>query len=326
MPEDVLEQEVQDEAVVEDVVDVVDDVSPEAPVEPAEASTPDEVRLLRDVGKDLGYDLSRFDDDHTALNHLIAQAKQADESRQQIAQYQQLLAAQQQQSQQQPPPPPAEEKPLWDPPSLNMMDVTQVTRDESGNYVPTNGGTPETVQKVLAYAQYRQDQQDKFWQNPYEYLRPFMEKVADERAGQGIRTDRNYSQAEQLVEQNADWLYTDASRNQYSEDGNIYSQAIQSFGTAHPGATAREQDTYGRALVEGERGKRAIAELDALKASQAASNGHDAKKRAAVSTPKPNSSGTLQQEIQNPELSLNEQLLAALRAAGVDDADLENDR
>ena len=206
------------------------------------------------------------------------------------------------------------------------MWLTQVQRDEQGNMVPNNGGTLETVASVQKWADHRRERLASFENDPYEFMRPYIEKIADERSGAGIRTDRNYTQAEQLVEKNADWLYTDTSRQQYSEDGNTYAQAIQSLSRDNPSATARQQDAFAMAKVQGARGERAISELAALKAEHATTNGHEDRKRAAVSVPKPNSSGTLQQESQNPDLPFKDQLTAALRAAGVTDADVEDSR
>lgn len=289
--------------------------SAETPSEEPQDSQSDEVPSLRDAASHLGYDVSNFEDDESALTHLITQARNAEQQQKQLAQYQQLMAAQQQaQSPQQPA---EQEAPLWNPPEFNPVWLTQVQRDEQGNLVPAAGGSQETVNKVLQWAQYRQEQQDKFWNNPYEYIRPFVENVAKQQTQHGLETTQDTLTAQQLIDKNSDWIYEgDPNNRKFTPEGELFYRAAQQL----PNATPKQQFDYAMTQVEKARMQR---ELEQLKAQQQSSEAHEQKKKAAVNSPKPNSSGTFQQLEQNPDLTLQERMMAAFKANGIESIDFE---
>jgi hypothetical protein len=293
-------------AVPEAVEEVSEEASEETEVS-EDAAEEAAIQSLRDAATELGYDVSSFEDDSSALTHLVSQARQAEQQKQQLSQYQQLMAAQPKETKQ--------EDPLWNPPEFNPMWLTQVERDDKGNLTPTAGGTPETVQKVLAWAQYRQEQQDKFWTNPYEYMRPYVEKVARDLTSSELESSRETMSAQQLVEKNAEWIYEgDPSDRKFTPDGQLFFNAAQQL----PSGTPQQQFDYAMAQVKAVRAER---ELKKLQSQSQSAETHAQKKRDAV--PKPNSSGTLQDVEQNPGLSLKERMMAAMQQHGITSVDLE---
>jgi len=318
VPQDVtpdLDNEIRDIREVDGSGDVPERVAPvveEAPAETEEVAAEDAIQSLRDAASELGYDVSRFEDDESALSHLVSQARHSETQQQQLAQYQQLMAAQPQQ-------PAAEEEPAadWNPPEFNPMWLTQVERNAEGTLVPAAGGTPETVQKVMAWAQYRQEQQDKFWSNPYEYMRPMVERVAREQTYSGLQSNQETMTAQQLVEKNQDWIYDgDPSQRKFTPEGQLFFDSAQQL----PNASPQQQYDYAMAQVEKSRMER---ELATLKEQKTASETHAQKKREAIGAPQSNASGTLQDVEQNPALSLKERMMAAMAAKGINAIDFE---
>ena len=296
-------------------VDIPTEPGTEPETEPApetEAPETDAIQSLRDAASELGYDVSKFEDDASVLSHLVSQASQSQAREQQLYQYQQMMAAQPQA----PTAPQPEEAPLWSPPEFNPMWLTQVERNAEGNLIPTSGGTPETVNKVLAWAQYRQEQQDKFWSNPFEYMRPMVEQVARDQTMTGLQSSHETMSAQQLVEKNADWIYDgDPTNRKFTPDGQLFFESAQKF----PNASPQQQYDFAMAQVNATRANR---ELETLKKQQTTAETHAEKKRAAIGT-KPNSSGTLQDVEQNPTLTLKERMMAAMAKHGVTANDLE---
>jgi len=321
------EKEVPDEEIAEESLlpdsesstEPVDDVaSEESPVEAPEAAAAEqEIQSLRDAAAERGFDLSKFKSDDDALEHLVTVARQAEESRSQLSQYQQMV--QQMMAQQQRPrePEPELEKPkLWDPPEFNPVWFSQVRQDDQGNLIPANGGTQETVAKLQRWAQFRQEQQEQFWNDPFSYMRPFIEQIAEERASTNLRSYEEQTGVRELVSKNAEWLFTDGSRTQFSDDGKIFYEAAQKLSHATP----NEQYEYAMAQVNNTRLQK---ELESLKSKSTAMETHEQKKKAAVSAASPNSSGTLNTTTeQNPDLPLRERLLAAFKAKGITSEDL----
>lgn len=289
----------------------------QAPVEETteqpEQQAEEDSHSLREAAQELGYDVSEFETDGAVLTHLVEQARESRTRAEQLSQYQQLLA---QQKPAEEPKRSEEDAPLWNPPEFNPLWMTQVRADESGNLVPINGGTPETVEQLRRYANWRQEQQERFWSQPFEYIRPFVEQVVGERTSSSLEQSQEASRAEQLIEKNADWIYADESRRNFSEDGKLFYEAVQRL----PSAPSQQQFDYAMTAVKAARAER---ELAALKARSEAENGHEQKKKAATGQ-KPNASSAVDPGAeQNPHLSLAERMKAEFEKQGITAADLE---
>jgi hypothetical protein len=159
--------------------------------------------------------------DQVAAQQLIgwmAQQRQREEqTRYQLHQYQQQLAANQQQAQrvQQMAPaqpqytPPARQQ--WEAPEFNQAWLELVTRDQEGNLVAKPGVQPDLPQKILAYATWKQEQEQKFWSNPAEFVAPMLQEQIQQQARQIFQAEMSQRQNQHFIEShirdNADWLY-----------------------------------------------------------------------------------------------------------------------
>jgi len=105
------------------------------------------------------------------------------------------------------------DKPTW----WKLPDFDPAWRDkvefdeESGAYRHKLGkGTPQIAEKVNDYVSGLKAEQEKFWQNPFEYIGEFVRHTATECAAAG-RAERDASDsqrhaAEQFLSQNEEWL------------------------------------------------------------------------------------------------------------------------
>lgn len=313
----------------------------EQPEQPAEQPA---ATSIRDLASRYGVDLSEYQDDEAAVRHLAEQARAAREH-QELAQYGQQFVQhaadgswqdylawkqQQQQSQQNP-----EEPKLWDPPEWNPSWLQQVRQDESGNLVPDTqrGGTPETVAKIQRYVSWRQDQQDKFWQDPFTYLKPFVENQAEQRARDLIRQELSqYGEqidARHFITNNKDWLYRhdESGQVQYqdgrpvmSQEGQVFYNALQRVNDKN-WSTADKQE-YALEQLQLHR------QMESLKRQDPKARKEDELAQAAGYQP---SSGATEHKTpdaqdnvaspQNPNASFAEMLRADLAAAGFDPND-----
>lgn len=151
--------------------------------------------------------------------HLLAEGYRSLQARQ--AQPAQAPAAQQQQAQAN----------LFGLPQFDMGLLNFVGRDATGNLVPLPGAPPDAVIRVREYQQKLQDVQQKFWSNPEGFLAPMVEKKAQEIAAKlfQARTQQTAEQqfAQQVVQQNADWLYENDAQGQRQESFNPMSGRME---------------------------------------------------------------------------------------------------
>jgi len=304
-----------------------DDTADQADQGAAEAES--DFISIRDAAKNYGLDLSGYADDAAAMQAISEQVRR---SRQIEELYRQHLADQATQATRQPEPAKPEKPKLWDPPEFQHSWLQQVREGEDGNLepIPGSGGSLETVSKVLRYKQYLQDQSTKFWQNPYEFIAPFVEEKVTERAQQLIDNQlNNYSglqTAQTWIERNSDWLFRkDAAGNQQmTEDGltfQNYLEKSKNWNMPQP-----ERIEYAMDQLNAWRAKNSAGTHQATnqqKKDQFLKNAAGYTPDAAGTTNKsPRADGS--QPAQNPHLSINEQLEAAFKAHGITDEDFKD--
>lgn len=167
----------------------------------------------------------RFGDEFKGLDESTAReriANRYEQVRQQAAESQrqaQVLAwqqheqnrqwqAQQQAAQQQAQQP---QKKAWEPPPFDPNWLNLVHKDEQGNLVANPGAMPDLPQKVLAYAQWKQEQEHKFWQNPHEFMLQGMldpiNQVVQLRVNDALGQYQRVQQARAFDEKNQALLY-----------------------------------------------------------------------------------------------------------------------
>ena len=230
-------------------------VTPETPAAPQQTSQPQQPQeaqplTIRDLATSLGYSFGQQapQDDYTALAHLISQAREAEQLRQQMRQQdvyrqlgQQLAPKAQQlgqflQQQEQP-----KAKPYL-PPAFDKRWAELVERNpQTGLFVSKPNVPPSVAEAANAWA----DWQGKFLENPVEVLQPFVEERATEIARQVIQQELGQFQQQQtiynLARANADWAYQrDAQGNvaidpltgqwQLSPAGTQYVSLVKSLG------------------------------------------------------------------------------------------------
>jgi len=318
---------------------------PQAPAG-SEASPPS----WRQQASEHGVDLSSFESDEDAFRYLAEQQRQAQEQ-QALAQYGQEFVrhaadgswqqyqewkAQQQQAQ-----PPAHDPLAWEAPEFNQNWYRQVKYDEAGNLVPdaSQGGTVDTVAKIQRYLQYVQDQNQRMWQQgPANYLKPAIEKIAQEQARQIIQGElTKYGEqidARHFITNNKNWLYKQTNDGQIayennqpvlSEEGRVFFNALQRVDGKKNWSQADKQEYALEALYN-------HRQMQSLKSSQAAAKSPEQRKeeqlaKAAGFVPQEGGSltqgagGSNVEEPQNRNMTFREMLAAEFKAAGIEPSD-----
>lgn len=315
---------------------------------PGVASTPPAAPAalgVRDYLRQQGYDFSHLPDDHATLSHL-AQAYQQAQQLQGLAPYAQLYAqhqgqfqawlAQQQQLaawQQQ------QQARWWNAPEFDPSWRGKLKRDEAtGRLVPVEGAPADLVDKYLRAVEHQQQFLDKFAFDPITAIRPGIEEVAQQVAMQVVQQHlgqyQTQVQAQQLLDQEAHWLYQRDQNGQY-----VYGPAYQRTGRPELSQAGQLFRGYvAQMLGQGMQNQAAIAQMakamverDILLA-RAQQNGvqtaqQQANQQFLAAHNRPNASGTLpqgqingQQAAQNPKLTFEQMLRQNFQQQGVTDA------
>lgn len=300
-------------------VESVETPPEEQPV-PDVAAEVEEWVSIRDSAKDEGIDLSSFEDDTAALKHLIERSNKAAEYEQQLAQYQQYLAQQQLQQQQhkpEPEPQVAPEKKYWNAPEFDPMWMKQIRTDETGKVVPIEGASTEVVDKLRRWAEYQQREQDKYWQNPFEYIKPFVDDIVSMRLNEHSQRFRGELTEEQkardILAQNQDWLVTKGPNGpEFTPEGKVFNAAVQEFRDL----PVDRQYRIAMLAVEKYRAEQAGREASLVKQHA------ERKKQSTQPQHQPSAGGTLADTVQNPGLPLDQLMAQALKEAGISEQDI----
>jgi hypothetical protein len=294
----------------------------------------EEFQSIREVGDKYGLDLSQYADDEAALKALAEQVQRGkqleDFYRRQISE--RLSGEESKQATA------AEAPKLWDPPEYSSSWLSQVTYDDEGGLVPNYkaGGTPETVAKFQRYLQYRQDQQERFWQDPFSYIKPFVQQQVEARAKELLDSEiqqySNRQRAEGFVQQNSDWLFAkDSGGNRIMVNGSpVLSQEGKAFQgyiskAEQLGLPLESQEQYAMDMLGAYRAQQAAANKPeetsaAIKNNFLQSAAAHQPNEAATTNLTPAADGT--PPAQNPNLSLADMMRQNLKAAGITDEDM----
>lgn len=305
---------------------------------------------VRDFLRGQGLDLSHLQDDHAALSHLTLAYRQAQEAQrwapyaQQYAQHQEAfqnyLRQQQAQMQQ-----PQAAQSWWKAPEFDPAWRHQMQRNSvTGQLEPIPGAPADIVDKYHAAVQHQQKFLDKFAFDPMGAIKPGIEEVAQQIAMQVVQQHlgqfQQRSQAEQLINQNADWLY------QKDQGGNfVYGPSYQRTGKPELSQTGRMYANHVAALEQG--GVRdqtalhqyayAMTERDVLLARQSQGTAQNQQQQAnqqfLAAHNRPNVGGSLPNGTQahnpngtpsqNGRLSLEERLRQTFAQRGITDATIQ---
>jgi len=199
-------------------------VDPVDPVEPVVPETPAVPDNFRDMLSNQGVDLSGYQDDSSAMEHVAKQINEAQQIRQQSEQlgemakygqqylenagdFQQYMAEKAKLAEQAPVDP-------YSPPEMSPAWLNQVERNDRGELTPINGGTAETAAKVQKWLQWKSE----FDANPYKHMESFVDRRAEEKAKGLVESEigkiREQLTAEMFVSNNRNWLFDEGKFDQ----------------------------------------------------------------------------------------------------------------
>lgn len=218
---------------------------------------------MRDALRQYGYDYSALPSDEAALSHIALQLRQAQEMAQQFQPHRQEFEAylrqrQQAQLQQQ-----QAAQNWWKAPEFDPEWEKALYRDASGNLRVHDGYDPLIAQKYLNFTRHVQDVQRRMALDPIGTLKPGLEQMVREMAGQLIQQHLGQYQeqvyASNLLQSNP-WMYeTDPNTKQPVYDP-MGRPVLSEFGRAYRGYvqeavqlglhTSQAQDKYARGMVQ----------------------------------------------------------------------------
>ncbi len=307
---------------------------------------------IRDAAREMGYDLSRYQDDRSALGALVQRA-QAAEQASELARYGQYFLEHRQQFEQwrgeqekaKAAQAAAAETSWWKAPEYDPRWRQMVQKDPvTGKLVAAEGAPPDVVQKYLTAVQHQQEFLDKFTFDPIGAVKPGIEEVARQIALQVVQqhlggySDTQHAQT--YIQQNSSWLHErDASGNLVGDQQGRpqLSQAGQRF-LAHFEQGVRmgiqgeqQRASYARAMVEREF---AVAAYQQSQQRAAQVTQGEQQKQALVNRGAgtggaahvPAAGGSTGGRVQNSGLPLEERLRQNLASAGVTEATLAASR
>ena len=99
----------------------------------------------------------------------------------------------------------------WNPPPYDPAWQHQIIKDDKGNLTPAPGAPADVVMKYQAAQQFRQEQIEKFLQNPFEFMAPAIKhvatQIATQHAEQNVNQYREQQEVQQFITQHSDWLF-----------------------------------------------------------------------------------------------------------------------
>lgn len=205
---------------------------------PAAAQSPSFRDSLRNYGVDLG---NRFQDDNSALQHL-AQAYQQSQQQNELARYGQEYvrhasefqawqrARQEEQARLQ-----QNQNNWWKAPEYDPTWASRLMRDPTtGEIRALPGQPPDLVQKYTAWAEHQRTFMDRFAQDPIQAIRPGIEQVVQQMAGQIVEQQltayRQQSEAQSFVQEHSEWLHARDAQGRLIPDARTGMPALSPLG------------------------------------------------------------------------------------------------
>lgn len=207
---------------------------------PAPASPPGSP--IRDaIGRFSPQLASRFQDDNSALQHLLQAHEQAQRSQQYepyVQQYIQNAGAFQQwqaEKQKQLAAQQADQKKWFTAPEFNPAWRDQVEQDpQTGEYRVKNGFSPDTLPKYRAALEHQRDFLSKFAFDPIESIKPGLEQIVSEMAQKVIQENlgqfQNRTTATDLVRQNSQIIHQRDANGNVVTDPNTGRPTLNPYG------------------------------------------------------------------------------------------------
>jgi hypothetical protein len=195
---------------------------------------------------------AKYGNDPDKIRRAILESQRALSRRdQEAAMWRQLQLSQMQaagqvpaQPQPQPGQPPAAKK-LWEAPEWNPEWLSQIGRDEKGNFT----GPPDIVRKVQDYSTWAARRQLELMADPEKLLGPLIdaraERIAEQRLQQGLTQYDTKSQAERFIVENQNWMM---QGGQLSPLGEVFARTVQHY--AARGMSQHDQIEAGKLAVE----------------------------------------------------------------------------
>jgi hypothetical protein len=218
-----------------------------------------------------------------------------------------------------------QQRPAWQPPEWDPRWLQMVERDpQTGHVYAKPGVDPRIADKVVAYA----DWQDKFREDPGQFIQPMVEARARDIVQQEFQSYRQNATADNLVSQNSNWMFAyqpngapilmeDGSRA-LSAAGALYARSVNQIWNSGV-RDVQQCHALARSVVEN-----AVLRQQWIQAQQAAIQGQQAS-QAAI----PQSVGGGEGPVPGPRrgkadtaagMSLRERLNARLKQFGDRDA------
>lgn len=188
---------------------------------PATPSAPSWIESLRKDGIDLGQDeksafenLKRLKQERDQLDGFKSYVPHIHDYLQNAKDFQAWRA--EQAKQRQAAAPADSKKNVWDeywqPPEYDpSWERRFLVRNPDGSVAWDKNTPPEVIAKAQAYATWRQDQADKFLQNPHAFIEPTVRALAQQIANQVVEQrfgqQRTTTDAHSFVQQHSGWLY-----------------------------------------------------------------------------------------------------------------------
>lgn len=197
---------------------------------------------VRDVLASYGYDVrNQFQNDHAALQHMAFLARQAQEQQQILpyaqeymrnaAEFQQWQQQRQQElaRQQQP-----KQEPWFKAPDYDPSWQQKIYRDANGNLQVLPGNDPALINKYTAWVEHQQRFLNNFSKDPVGAIKPGIEEMVQQVAGQMIQQQLARMQEQQFaqtfIERNSEWLHERDAQGNLLQDPRTGRPALSSLG------------------------------------------------------------------------------------------------
>jgi hypothetical protein len=305
---------------------------------------------IRDFAQSEGLDLSSLPDSREAAAYLIRRAREqdryADVGRQAASDWENYQRWRLGQVSPQPgmpgaAAPPAKRNvfglPDYDPNWMQMVRKDPVT----GDYIPAPGAPPDIVHRVTNYAMQLQAAQQRFWQDPMQFLGELIDQrispLLDQRVSAHSQYAQNMAEAQRFMTENAGWIHRFDNNGQLLLDPVTKQPMLSSDGAKFAGllqeaaqmgiASQQQQVAYATRIMRAETGGK--TSNPAFNAAVAQGN-RTAQDFLAAHNRRPNNAGRMSPpapggpppSAAHPNLSLREKLKMDLDAAGITDADI----
>ena len=239
MAKKVKSQKPVDEPIEDEVLDEVADAPEETEdteVESQETEQEAPPSFLSKLGDDyasLDEDaaLARFQQERAEAQQLRQQTQHYAWQLQQLQQQQEQSQRQAQQYQQQQVQQQAAEKKAWKAPEYDPRWLALVERNEKGQLVPVPGADPTLPQKIQNYADWKAQNEQKFWADPggfvHEQLQDRIATMVQEQATQAIQQYHRDREISDWEKANSQWFY--GANGQITAEGQMVIKYANDF-------------------------------------------------------------------------------------------------